>query len=54
MASFPIIATVRSTMLGLSATRLLLGLVNVCRIRRVSAVDWVCQAELASASTVQL
>ncbi|GLK79240.1 hypothetical protein [Methylopila turkensis] len=41
MANFPIIATVLSMVLGLSVTRLLLGLVTVFRIRRVSPPDWV-------------
>jgi hypothetical protein len=38
---FPIVATVLSMVLGLSVTRLLLGLVTVFRIRRSSPVDWV-------------
>lgn len=41
MSSFPIIATILSMVLGLSVTRLLLGLVTVFRIRRTSPVDWV-------------
>lgn len=41
MSNFPIIATVLSMVLGLSVTRLLLGLVTVFRIRRTSPIDWV-------------
>jgi hypothetical protein len=41
MSNFPIIATILSMVLGLSVTRLLIGLVTVFRIRRVSPVDWV-------------
>ncbi|MDI7863496.1 hypothetical protein MRS76_16190 [Rhizobiaceae bacterium n13] len=41
MSSFPIIATILSMVLGLSVTRLLLGLVTVFRIRRASPIDWV-------------
>ncbi|MCO6049314.1 hypothetical protein NGM99_05860 [Mesorhizobium sp. RP14(2022)] len=41
MNSFPIVATVISMILGLSITRLLLGLVTVFRIRRSSQADWV-------------
>ena len=41
MNNFPIVATVLSLVLGLSVTRLLLGLVTVFRIRRTSPVDWV-------------
>jgi hypothetical protein len=41
MNSFPIVATVISMVLGLSITRLLLGLVTVFRIRRTSSADWV-------------
>lgn len=41
MGSFPVIATVLSMVLGLSITRLLLGLVTVFRIRYSSSADWV-------------
>lgn len=41
MTSFPIVATVISMVLGLSITRLLLGIVTIFRIRHTSAVDWV-------------
>ncbi len=41
MYSFPIIATVLSMVLGLSVTRLLLGLVTVFRIRDTAPIDWV-------------
>jgi hypothetical protein len=41
MSNFPIVATVLSMILGLSVTRLLLGILTVFRIRRVAAPDWV-------------
>lgn len=41
MSNFPIVATVLSMILGLSATRLLLGALTVFRIRRYAAPDWV-------------
>lgn len=41
MSSFPIIATILSMVLGLSVTRLLLGLVTVFRIRKTAPLDWV-------------
>ncbi len=41
MYSFQIIATVLSMVLGLSVTRLLLGLVTVFRIRDTAPIDWV-------------
>lgn len=41
MSNFPVIATILSMVLGLSVTRLLLGLVTVFRIRRTSPADWV-------------
>lgn len=41
MNNFPIVATVLSMILGLSVTRLLLGVLTVFRIRRVAAPDWV-------------
>lgn len=41
MTNFPIVATVLSMVLGLSVTRLLLGLVTIFRIRRTSTADWV-------------
>ena len=41
MSNFSIVATVLSMILGLSVTRLLLGLLTVFRIRRAAAPDWV-------------
>lgn len=41
MSNFPIVATVLSMILGLSVTRLLLGVLTVFRIRRAAAPDWV-------------
>lgn len=41
LSSFPIIATILSMVLGLSVTRLLLGIVTVFRIRRTAPMDWV-------------
>lgn len=41
MSNFSIIAAILSMVLGLSVTRLLLGLVTVFRIRHTSQVDWV-------------
>ena len=41
MSNFSIIAGVLSMVLGLSVTRLLLGLVTVFRIRHTCHVDWV-------------
>lgn len=41
MNNFPIIATILSMILGLSATRLLAGAVTVFRIRRTAKPDWV-------------
>lgn len=54
MSSFPIVATVISMVLGLSITRLLLGLVTVFRIRRTSSVDWVPLAWCAILFVIQL
>lgn len=54
MNSFPIVATVLSMILGLSVTRLLLGLVTIFRIRRTSKLDWVPLAWSAVLFTVQL
>jgi hypothetical protein len=41
LTNFSIIATILSMVLGLSVTRLLLGLVTIFRIRRTSRLDWV-------------
>ena len=41
MSNFPIVATVLSMILGLSVTRLLLGMLTVFRIRRTATPDWV-------------
>lgn len=41
MTNFPIVATVLSMVLGLSVTRLLIGLVTIFRIRRTTTADWV-------------
>lgn len=44
MSNFPIIATVLSMVLGLSVTRLLLGVLTVFWIRRAAAPDWVARS----------
>lgn len=54
MTNFPIVATVLSMVLGLSVTRLLLGLVTIFRIRRTSPVDWVALAWAGILFTMQL
>ena len=54
MNNFPIVATVLSMILGLSVTRLLLGLVTVFRIRRSAAPDWVPLVWAVMLFTIQL
>jgi hypothetical protein len=54
MSNFPIVATVLSMILGLSVTRLLLGVLTVFRIRRVAAPDWVALLWAAMLFTTQL
>ncbi|BAN54973.1 MULTISPECIES: hypothetical protein [Pseudomonas] len=41
MANFTVLVTVLSMVLGLSITRILLGLITVFRIRRTARPDWV-------------
>jgi hypothetical protein len=41
MSNFSTVATVLSMILGLSVTRLLLGMLTVFRIRRAASPDWV-------------
>lgn len=54
MSNFPIVATILSMILGLSITRLLLGVLTVFRIRRVAKPDWVSLAWAAMLFTTQL
>lgn len=54
MNNFPIVATVLSMILGLSVTRLLLGLVTVFRIRRSAKPDWVPLVWAVMLFTIQL
>jgi hypothetical protein len=54
MSNFPIIATVLSMILGLSVTRLLLGMLTVFRIRRTAAPDWVALVWAAMLFATQL
>lgn len=54
MSNFPIVATVLSMILGLSVTRLLLGMLTVFRIRRTAASDWVALVWAAMLFTTQL
>lgn len=54
MNNFPIVATVLSMILGLSVTRLLLGLVTVFRIRRSAKPDWVPLVWAIMLFTIQL
>ncbi len=44
MGNFPILVTVLSMVLGLSITRILLGVMTVFRIRRTAPPDWVALA----------
>lgn len=54
MSNFPIVATVLSMILGLSVTRLLLGMLTVFRIRRTAAPDWVALVWAAMLFATQL
>jgi len=54
MSNFPIVATILSMILGLSVTRLLLGVLTVFRIRRVAKPDWVPLAWAGILFTTQL
>jgi hypothetical protein len=54
MSNFPIVATVLSMILGLSVTRLLLGVLTVFRIRRVAKPDWVALVWAVMLFTMQL
>ncbi|OYQ26468.1 hypothetical protein B7L09_04585 [Pseudomonas mandelii] len=54
MSNFPIVATVLSMILGLSVTRLLLGVLTVFRIRRAAAPDWVALVWAIMLFTTQL
>lgn len=54
MSNFSIVATVLSLVLGLSVTRVLLGLVTVFRIRHTSPVDWVPLAWVGILFMIQL
>jgi hypothetical protein len=54
MSNFPIVATVLSMILGLSVTRLLLGLLTVFRIRRTAKPDWVALVWAVMLFTTQL
>jgi len=54
LTNFPIVATVLSMVLGLSVTRLLLGLVTIFRIRRTSPADWVSLVWAGILFTMQL
>ncbi|MGO4003188.1 hypothetical protein ABVN23_19085 [Pseudomonas fluorescens] len=54
MSNFPIVATVLSMLLGLSVTRLLLGVLTVFRIRRSAAPDWVALVWAIMLFTIQL
>lgn len=54
MNNFAIVATVLSMILGLSVTRLLLGVLTVFRIRRLAAPDWVALVWAVMLFTTQL
>jgi hypothetical protein len=54
LSNFPIVATILSMVLGLSVTRLLMGGVDLFRVRRTTKLDWVPIAWAAILFAMQL